>query len=89
MKRCVSVCVCVAFWIWLTGSQPVFLYLTIAIFEVLLDPSGSTVVAARYLLLNARQIYSNLFGLQETWLLLIVQAALTIIQTILTVCILR
>lgn len=92
---------------------PVFLYLAITTFESNVDPSGSMVVAARYLLLNGRHIYSNLFGLQEesappkallpsllivvvraaplnlpvraqTWVLLIVQAVLTVAQTMLT-----
>jgi len=47
--------------------------------------SRSSKVYFRYLLLNGRHLYSNLFGSQQTWLLLLQQLLLVTIQVIFTV----
>lgn len=63
---------------------PVWLYWAISLIAHRMPKTSSDLIAARYLLLNGRNIYPNLFALQETWVLFVIQVGLTVLQTLLT-----
>ncbi|GMH66299.1 hypothetical protein TL16_g04398 [Triparma laevis f. inornata] len=61
---------------------PVVLRWTIILLSAITPKSWSRKVYFRYLLLNGRHLHSNLFGSQQTWLLLIQQIMLISIQVV-------
>jgi len=64
---------------------PIFLRWIIIWLSALTPKSRSSKVYFRYLLLNGRHLYSNLFGSQQTWLLLLQQLLLVTVQVVFTV----
>ena len=64
---------------------PIFLRWIIIWLSAMTPKSRSSKVYFRYLLLNGRHLYSNLFGSQQTWLLLLQQLFLVTVQVIFTV----
>jgi hypothetical protein len=64
---------------------PIFLYWAIALLTIRMSESSSQIIPARYLLLNGRQLYPNLFSMQETFVLLLLQWSLILLQTALTI----
>ena len=65
--------------------HPIFLRWIIIMLSAVTPRYSSRKVYFRYLLLNGRHLYSNLFGSQQTWLLLLQQVALILIQVSFTV----
>ena len=64
---------------------PIILRWIIIWLSAITPKSRSSKVYFRYLLLNGRHLYSNLFGSQQTWLLLLQQLLLVTVQVIFTV----
>eukprot|EP01050_Picozoa_sp_SAG11_P002062 SAG11_NODE_100_length_16863_cov_12.374911_4_plen_430_part_00 len=63
---------------------PVLLHFALSVLVRRMSETSSSIIEARYLLLNGRNIYPNLFGMQETCVLIVVQSSLIIVQTLLT-----
>uniref|UniRef100_A0A7S1XRX3 ZC3H15/TMA46 family C-terminal domain-containing protein n=2 Tax=Phaeomonas parva TaxID=124430 RepID=A0A7S1XRX3_9STRA len=63
---------------------PVVLRWTLVVASFLSAKDSSRKVYFRYLLLNGRDIYSNIFVSQQTWILLITQLSLITVQLVIT-----